>query len=484
MKIKAIRFRPSLEVSVRKIKAGYKLVPTNVGELIVATEEESEEISQPTIPEEPVPQEPIEEEPVVVIDNPDEGLEDELPDPVDFDDINTFDDEAVSGFVSYAGQYVNGNNPPLPPLDEIETNVVFQDPLTGARIRPTPPGLRHIYSDMPAFSPSEQFLILECHARTEVHGVSIPSGSIGVFRADDFSVVGLLRDAYAPVWDAHEDHVTFIRGFPGSLHKFDANTGEEEVITEYADVDTFSASASWQSPSNNGLRALVVTSPKQAIKIVDVDTGGVVREFSFEDLNVDSNGINWASLTPSGKYLAVQFNSYDGKNTVMGKGCDLWRIDTGEFYWNMAPHGKHSDFGLDDLGRDVYFTEENEFGRGIAPPDNNYPAIGIYTPDIKEFKYGNFVLPWARSEHFSGNGPAGFPFAMTAGNSYNGALKGTVYLLTAEGDIKILCNHRSSSQSYNRQPQATMSPSGKFVVFASDLDGHVRSYIVETGLVD
>ena len=65
------------------------------------------------------------------------------------------------------------------------------------------------------------------------------------------------------------------------------------------------------------------------------------------------------------------------------------------------------------------------------------------------------------------------------------ALDGQVYALKMDGSnsVERLAFHRSTSASFNAQPQASPSPDGRRVIFASDwgvAGGPVQAYVVDT----
>lgn len=336
-----------------------------------------------------------------------------------------------------------------------------------------PQNLRHIYSQLQAFSFDEKYLLLQDVSK---------DGAVDVYlNAPGFPIVHDLKSAYAPVWSPTSNVIYYLRGSPGRVFKFDVATGQETLLVSYPDIPSFSEARSWEDMDRNGRFKAIVSTSVAKVLVFDVINKTTIFNKTFVELGTSS--INWVAVSPSGKYLCIQHDADDANNNAVGRGVDIWNLLTGKFHRNLHGHHNHGDWGIDDLG-DYYFSVQESPGH---PLNSNKPCLKKYYVEEDRAVTGRLV-EWYTHLHFSAKGPKGFPVCISAQpNKDSGKpdhpLMGEIYLHFDNGDVRRLCHHRSGNSPYEAQPHASISPTGKSVIFATNFFGLIRSVIVKTGIV-
>lgn len=172
---------------------------------------------------------------------------------------------------------------------------------------------------------------------------------------------------------------------------------------------------------------------------------------------------DWVGVSPLGNYLMIQWVR-DGNQRCSG--LESFMLNGGAFVGRAYDGHQHGDLGITEDGREFFMTFE------IYHPSGNL-AIGVRAlpggETASEPDYIN-VLDWGNGEHISCQGLAGVCL-VTAGmlpdNGWN-PLEGELFLQYVDGRVERLVHHRSSSCGYWVQPRASLSPSGTLAVFASD----------------
>lgn len=280
-------------------------------------------------------------------------------------------------------------------------------------------GARHIYSQLQPWNNDEtKMIIIQSGGNGSYAVMTFPGG---IIESTGYSAPRWYKNA---IVDVNHDGVTYM----GQQHL----VGGIKINESYEDVSADGRLAVYDGAY---------------IHVISVETG-IDLNMPISKLQRDGNVVNWVRAISGG--YAVQYS--DG---------GTWAYDnSGAVLWHVTNH-RHSDF--DSLGN-YYFNEwyyqgsENYFLQinedGITP---------IYSLDV-----------WGRVEHVSATGPE---VVVTAGTLYqDDILKGAIWL-PESGEI--LGYHESSSSGYWAQPQAAMSPSGRYVAFASDKSGNIQGYYIQ-----
>lgn len=196
-------------------------------------------------------------------------------------------------------------------------------------------------------------------------------------------------------------------------------------------------------------------------------------------LRVDTGGVDWVGVTPSGQYMAVQHSS---RGTGPRNGLVIYSVATGQMLGHATDHGEHGDLGVDAQGNEVFGTVAwtDLCAQGEAPcfsisplPDtiesNNLqnrrifdPPVGNYT-SCRALRRGGFCVS---SDDYGR--PGGHPF------------RGEVWLnRMSDGAVLRLAHHRTSANSYYALVRPTLSPTGRYALFTTDWAGGPDLYVID-----
>jgi hypothetical protein len=211
---------------------------------------------------------------------------------------------------------------------------------------------------------------------------------------------------------------------------------------------------------------------RHVVYVVDVDAGT-----KYPDIDVVAQGfgsaadMDWAQVSASGNYVVLwgRINGLDQTAKVFTRAGAL--VQT----WTDFRTG-HADLGYDAAGNDVLFSAaaNGTYAKRFLVRRLNTGALTLLSPAIS--------YDWHVSTKNTGR--PGWGYGDTG--DYTGtALDGQVYALKFDGSVSVqrYAFHRSTSANYNAQPQASASPDGRRVIFASDWGvsgGPVQAYVVDT----
>lgn len=323
----------------------------------------------------------------------------------------------------------------------------------------------HIYSQLQAFSPSNEYVLL------------IEDGAYVVRRVSDLQLMPAdLSDINAPRWQPGEDN---------TLVCYDSN-GDETIGVLYIDVTTGAQTTHYTFPalyvrirgnqsfdelSRDGrwMAGMASTSDGDQIMFsLDLEAKALGAQLRLSDLYSGGGTVyepDWVGVSALGTYLVVQWVRDE---MTRNSGMELFDIASGAFVEQVNTRHDHGDLGLDEYGNEIFVSTIM-----ASPEDNNNPAIVKYRlPD----QGGNpdlvLTVPWYTVSHISCQGPQGV-YTVTAGPT-GAVFNNEVFLLWSDGSVRRLTHHRSSDCGYWVQPRASMSADGRLVVFDSD-------YAEETG---
>jgi hypothetical protein len=186
----------------------------------------------------------------------------------------------------------------------------------------------------------------------------------------------------------------------------------------------------------------------------------------------DAGKRDWVSMSPSGKYVIVQWTD--------GQGARLYDRDTFTYLRTLVHDAPHSDFAFDAEGNEVlvyHATSKAQIEELGSPPGS--PIAQVRLVDGKRMKLLDSGWKWF-TPHFSGIASRqrrGWVLVSTYttpdNDTHPGAREVFWLKLDGGGEIRHVAHHHSdqirvsNKKDYWAEPQATSSWDGKIVLFSS-----------------
>ncbi len=236
----------------------------------------------------------------------------------------------------------------------------------------------------------------------------------------------------------------------------------------------------WEELSNDGRLWAVVGERmgQDVVAVLDLSTGQLAAV-------IRAANVDWAAVSPSGRYVAVQ---YARRGTGPTDGLAIHDARSGQLLGHASDHHEHGDLGVDEQGGDVFatmaYTDFCMSGAvpcfSVAPlPDaleaetrlDHFamtPGVGSYT-SCRAVQRGGFCV----HGDDLGSNPGSAPMA------------GELWLSRMrDGAVLRLAHHRSSSCDYYNTTRPSLSPRGSYAVFTSDwarpnCQGEADLYLVD-----
>jgi hypothetical protein len=262
----------------------------------------------------------------------------------------------------------------------------------------------------------------------------------------------------------------------GSIGHWNARTGAATLKFTTAAYSSAYMGNYEGNPSFDG-RYVLVNATRNAdgravAYVVDIQAGT-----KGPDIDVLAQGfataadLDFASVSASGNYVMLW-----GKINGVAQAAKVFTRDGALVQtWTDFRVG-HLDLGYDAAGNDVMFTAaaSGTYAKRFLSRRLDNGAVTLVSPAIS--------YDWHAST--KNYGRRGWGYGDT-GDRTGTALDGQVYALKLDGSMTVerLAFHRSTSASYSAQPQASVSPDGRRVIFASDwgvAGGPVQAYVVDT----
>ncbi|CAB9518979.1 expressed unknown protein [Seminavis robusta] len=330
----------------------------------------------------------------------------------------------------------------------------------------------HIYSQLQAFSPNDDFFLL------------IENGNYVVRRLADHELVFFGDEWNAPRWyprrnasiihyDSNAD--TAVRVLLTDVETTEITTWfnfptQYETVLNNPSFDEVSMDARWIAG------AVLQNDGTTVIFSLDLVNNALAVELGVESYLYQSGvcqrdpiyGVihpDWIGVSPLGNYLMVQWPR-DG--TTRCSGLESYNISSGEYLGHAYEGHQHGDLGVSDDGLEFFMTTTF-----ASPEDNNLPGLVIHTLPglISAEESVPFVflrtIPWGDGWHISCRGPPGI-CAVSTSETIDDSYHKEVYLQFINGTTIHLAKHQSSECGYWVQPRASISRDGEYVVFASD----------------
>lgn len=325
----------------------------------------------------------------------------------------------------------------------------------------------HIYSQLQAFSADDTYVLL------------IDRDEYVVRRMSDLTKAPLDTSEWnAPRWFTAESH---------SIIWYDSN-GDATVRVRVTDVDsgttrtaytfpaqyrTVASNQSFDELSRDGRwmagvvrradgTGVIFTLDLQAgtlgavLPIPDLYAGPCAPDPEWGEVEPD-----WIGASPLGRELVVQWVR-DG--TARCSGLETFDIRTGAFLGRVSEFHDHGDLGVLADGTTEMFMTTDYSGNAIANSYRTLPGTPTQSDPVLLQPMG-----WIAA-HTSCQGPDGVCLVTTSTDLSDGLrpFEGEMFLQYTDGSVLRLAHHRSSACGYWVQPRASISASGRFVIFASD----------------
>jgi hypothetical protein len=347
---------------------------------------------------------------------------------------------------------------PVPAVGAIVTDTTFDSRFKMQRLSdvggPT-------YSQLQSFSQDEKWM-LQVVGGVGYRVIDANTGAVNAL----VSANADWKSAVAPRWFKNKVYFFHSEPNPCKVYEIDPVTGvSRRVWSSPANLPHYIGSRVEEQISENGLMAVWSHNAQtnHTLSVVDLNTGTTKLSLAVASLPLgnDMNPLNWVAVSPLGKYLCLAWSRDGGGRS---SGMELFDINTGAFVRQIYQGHQHGDMCVLSDGREAYFS------------------VALYTSDPALHMFdGSGVkvlrtMPWGCFGHASCRGPNGW--ALVSGYALgNGPYLGRdeLFLMKLDGpdagDVLRLCHHRSNTswgdvnQNYFSQPKATLSPSGRFMVW-------------------
>jgi uncharacterized protein YjdB len=330
---------------------------------------------------------------------------------------------------------------------------------------------RHQYSKVQAWSADGKLLAL-----TEMSGAVGPGGQLYLDGETYQPLFARSHPGPEARWHPTLPDIMIYVASNGSIGHWNARTNTSTLkFTTTAYSNAYMGNYEG-NPSFDGRYVLVNATRnsdgRAVVYVVDIQAGTKTG-----DTDVLAQGfataadLDFAGVSASGNYFMLW-----GKINGVAQAAKVFTRDGALVQtWTDFRVG-HLDMGYDAAGNDVMFTAaaSGTNAKKFLSRRLDNGAVTLVSPAIS--------YDWHAST--KNYGRRGWGYGDT-GDRMGTALDGQVYALKLDGSMTVerLAFHRSTSSSYNAQPQASVSPDGRRVIFASDwgvAGGPVQAYIVDT----
>lgn len=254
-------------------------------------------------------------------------------------------------------------------------------------------------------------------------------------------------------------------GFSGSggklnrLLSFDISSGDTSLVFEFSQFQKCTI-GDWEGDISDDDRYLLAACrySNGSGKALSLD---LVNQEIMGSIDLP-NKFNWGGFSHSGRYVLIEINQgFQGNMSLTRYSPSLQDPQV------IARYPYHGDFGVDSNGDDVYVMID---GKGI-----HYVVL----------KSGEFVQLGNNGESGWGGGHLSCRNVKTSGSCFYSKVSGDgigeVDLDPNSPNFELWGLSRSNGGGYDSQPKASVSPSGRQIIFASDWYGSssVNAFVVE-----
>ncbi len=263
-------------------------------------------------------------------------------------------------------------------------------------------------------------------------------------------------------WSNTDPNKIYVIEGDGEFRIWDVNTVTNNLIRSFPGFDEVRMGP-WEGNLSSD-DSMVVLSGKNDTDytaiVFDIKNNKEISRKTFP--GVWENGIDWASISPNGKYVVI--------NHACGSPC-IGPVKTYDlnldYLVDIAPKGEHADMTTDIDGNDylVYVLGQN----------------GYITKSRVDTGVKTVVLQSNKGGHISCRNlqRPGWCYASLIGTGYNQAF---AFKLDGSQIVQRFANHRSTNANYDVQPKGVVSADGTKMLWTSDwglTDGSWFDYIAE-----
>lgn len=295
----------------------------------------------------------------------------------------------------------------------------------------------------------------------------------------------------APRWRPTTHQVIYYLGAPARLAAYDLDTGQQTILVT-TPYQFASGSPVWEQGSDDGTWTAMFTYPdnlpahagsNRILAAVNMRTGGTGAVLNLHTLYTTAcqqttygdEEFDWASPTPSGRYLAVGWRASGAGRC---RGFELYDLVTGAFVRQLYQGTAHGSFAVQPDGTEVYVTA------GMSPLNGGWPSIVVYPLSGAEPRYPR-MYAWdpagSALDHIGCNAP-GTPWCVISGGGEQsgGPLRpgiGEIWMINyIDGTMRRLYHARAGGSgggidNYFHQAHANQARDGSRVFWTSDWNG-------------
>lgn len=353
----------------------------------------------------------------------------------------------------------------------------YVDPVFGTTIQRvtdatqlSEPAIVPEYSQTSAFNVDDTYMVLYWAVDGAFH---LYDGSGNYVRW--LPVAGGLAE---PRWSrSSPDHLYFHSG--NRIERLDVNTGSVQTVETFSQYGSITFGRGQGDLSDN--ERIVVVGDNRYVGIYDLAT-----RTRFGVLDLYGHSFDAAAISKDGNSFVVLFHS----GGTRWSGIEQFGLD-GNFMAQLQNAPAHFAMGRDIDGSAVmYITNAPTNPQQPAGCDNGVVKISL---DGTASRTCLLALDWGMGKHLSAHGGDGWVYVSTyqptaepvaAEPGVSDRTKWLPYtneIFRVRGDgseVERLAHHRSSLTTYYRQPHATISISGRKLLYGSDfhLDGQHEQY--------
>jgi len=338
-------------------------------------------------------------------------------------------------------------------------------PVTGARAE-TPYGVRHIYSQVQAWSYDGVYFL----------GVDLNTDEGVVLHAGTWEErARLSRIGHRWITGTHQVLMfDDARGTGAKLYAYDLDTGMETELLDLGHPGLRAGRSQEEVDRSGRWVAVYIDEPSSGgprIVTADLATPQVGADIAITDIGCDFEP-DWVGVDPTGAYLLVQ-----SVRDATGPCSGLWAhdIQTGAAIRQLTDHHNHGTMGLGPTGRPYFLSTEL-----AHPQDNGSPGIYRYWIDTGEREVVGAPLPWGALDHISCLDGPGDPCMASGSNEFSTPFTGQIWRLDFDGTRTVIEPHNATGCDYWGQAQATVGPDGRYA-FATHGGNcnQIRSMVVQ-----